>query len=119
LDPARASLSRQGLTVVYDSKAVVLSPQSLIQEERYLHRDWNSCRAIRFFSVLQDSVLKVSTKRSTLTIETNTALELDLSPLGTLFDEHWPDQQIPVYTKFPQIEIRGANGSETSSLNGW
>lgn len=119
LDPARASLSRQGLTVVYDSKTVVLSPQSLMKGERYLHRDWNSCRAFRFFSVKKDSLLKVSTERSTLTIETNTALELDLSPLGTLFDEHWPDQQIPVYTKFPQIEIRGANGSETSSLNGW
>lgn len=102
-------ISRKGITVVFDSNKTIITDQQGIQElvSIDLPESWTNARAYKIYPAEKKACITINSNKEKLDIECKHNFDIDFVQYGTLFDEKFSSYEVPVFVRFPTIDIIG------------
>jgi hypothetical protein len=114
-------LSRKGTIVVIDSKRTkITESHNLYKIDLDLPKSWAGFQAFCAYPTEGDAILTIQDLDEVIYLESSHAFYMDLVQNDTLFHEKYNSKEIPVYTRFPTIEVSGyAENIELKVFSNW
>ena len=108
LSEKQRHISRKGTVIVFDPKKTkITEAQSINKIDIDLPKNWSKLQAFCAYPTEKDARVTISTLNEVICIECKRSFDVDLMQQGTLFDEKYDDREVPVYIRFPTVEVNG------------
>lgn len=108
LSEKQRHISRKGTVIVFDPKRTKITETHNINKfDIDLPKNWSRLQAFCAYPTEKDARLTIKNLNEVICIECKRSFDVDLMQQGTLFDEKYGDREVPVYIRFPTVEVNG------------
>lgn len=115
--PTQRYISRKGTIIVFDSSVTPsVQSHSINHDNINLPKTWSDFQAIRVYPADKNALLVLTNQNDVYRIECKHSFDIELEQTGTLFDEKYRHTEIPVYTRFPNVDIVGDIPNENQAI---
>lgn len=114
-------ISRKGTIIVFDSEQTSISDKQGVQEliGIDLPKSWSNARAFEVYPAERRALITLDTCGEKSKIECKHNFDFEFVQRGILFGEKFSTREMPVFVRFPIVEISGDVDEYKSTFDNW